>query len=217
MSPHPRAGLNFESIGWCDKLIEKYPDIKINLFVPAAYCRLGEQPCYLSKNPEWVKKVNNLSDNYRINMHGMFHRRVDGKNSKSNNDEFQFLNAQNAKNMIDKMTKEFKKAGLKFNRTFRAPGWKLSSGAIVSLIRSKFVIAGSKEYYDKYIKQFPVLKDKYISYNWDLISKAPNEDIFVAAHTSIWTNNYFNEEMFNVVKNELERDEFKFVFIEDEF
>src|SRR5690348_13909004 len=77
MSPHPRAGLDFESIKWCDKLIETYPAMKINLFVPAAYGRLGEPSYNISddENHEWAEKLKVLPDNYRINLHGYKHRR----------------------------------------------------------------------------------------------------------------------------------------------
>ena len=112
MSPHPRAGLNFESIEWCDKLIEDFPKLKVNLFVPAAYCRLGEdKPCYISQNKEWLDRLKSLSEkNYRINLHGLFHRRISKSHGNSNNDEWQHLKWKAAEVVADHMFTEFHKA-----------------------------------------------------------------------------------------------------------
>lgn len=118
-SPYTNAGLDFGSIDVCDKLIAIYPDIKINLFVPSAYCRLNKDPAYLSKHLDWVNKVNSLGDNYRVNLHGHYHRRVSSKYGNSNNDEWQYLKYSEAKLLANVMTGEFKKAGLSFTPTFR--------------------------------------------------------------------------------------------------
>jgi hypothetical protein len=142
-SPHPRAGLNFESIKWCNELIKLYPGIRINLFVPAAYCRLGEDPCYLSENLDWVERVKALPKaNYRINLHGLFHRRTDGKNPDSNNDEFQHLKGDWADMYIDTMMTEFANVGLEYRKTFRPPGWKISKSCVRILTNKRFMIAG---------------------------------------------------------------------------
>jgi len=197
-SPHPRAGLDFESIKWCDRLIEIYPSIKINLFVPSAYCRLGEQPYYLSLNKEWVERVKALPVNYRINFHGHNHRRVDGKNPNSNNDEFQYLNENGAELLLGKIEAEFKKANLSYHKTFRPPGWKISKAAIKVMTSKGYRIAGRQEV------------------NWDLLTEPPKEGNVIAyGHTSNWTTNFLNEERYNTIMNFLKDKQFEFVFIED--
>ena len=219
-SPHPKAGLNFESIKWCNDLIKKHPDIKINLFVPAAYCRLGEKPCYLRNYPDWVKKVNELPDNYRIGLHGFYHRRhpsdlaIHKLRQPSNNDEWQYLNLYWAKHLFDSMIEEFKIAGLKYNKVFRPPGWKISESATRVLMNEGFIIAGNSEYYKIYKNKISGLK--WVSYNWDLLSKCNIKgDVLAFGHTSSWTNNYFDEKRFNLVCDLLDKERFEFKFLEE--
>ena len=212
MSPHPRAGLNFESIKWCNKIIEKYPDFKINLFVPGAYCRLGENPYYLVGQHEWLDGVKKLPVNYRINFHGYHHRRVDNKHPNSNNDEFQYLNEKHADNVITLMLNEFDLAGLNYTLTFRPPGWKISKDAVKQLAYWGFTcLAGSKEWE----KNKGDTKIKWINYNWDLLAKPPEGNIVAYGHTSNWTTNFMNEERYNTIINFLQDKQFEFVYIED--
>ena len=212
MSPHPRAGLDFESIKWCDKLIEAYPTIKINLFVPAAYCRLGEEPCYLTANRDWVEKLKALPNNYRINLHGYKHRRTDGKHPNSNNDEFQYLNLEQAGKTIQAMVHEFEATSLNYTMTFRPPGWKISKDACKKLVEWGFdCIAGAKEWENAKGDA----KIKWISYNWDLLTPPPDGDVIAYGHTSNWTTNFMNEERYNTIMNFLKDKHFEFVFIED--
>lgn len=213
-SPHAKCDLFGGPIKWCDKLIEKYPNIKINLFVSSAFCRLGEKPCYLSQHPEWVKKVNDLPGNYEINMHGLYHRRVDGKHENSNNDEFQYLWGVWAETITQAMIDEFDKAGLKYKKVFRPPGWRISIGAARVLTDKGFVIAGNDIYYQMLKDKVP--KMKYVSYNWDITHECNiSENIISCAHTSNWTNNYMNETRYNLIENILIKEEYEFVFIED--
>lgn len=231
MSPHPRAGLNFESIQWCEELIADYPQIKINLFVPAAYCRLGEEnPCYISKNKEWLNSLKSLPiHNYRVNAHGLFHRRINKKYGNSNNDEWQYLTYSSAVVLRNHMAMEFAAAGLFkmglfpnqahpiFMPTFRPPGWKISKGAIQALQANGGAgvtcFAGSKEYYEK-VKD--VLTVKWVSYNWDLTGSCKEKgDIVAYGHTSDWTNNYMNEDRYKLIKSLLDSEKFDFRFIED--
>jgi len=214
-SPHPRAGLNFESIEWCDKLIELYPDIKIDLFVPAAYCRLGEDPCHLSKNKEWVERVNALPANYRVCFHGYYHRRLSTKHGNSNNDEWQFLNEQQAALFASHMINEFEEAGIRCHKTFRPPGWKISVSSAKVLTNAGFVIAGDGNYFNRISGKVSGLK--WVQYNWDLVGPKPKSDCIVAyGHTSDWTNNYMDETRFNMVVECLKgTDKIDFRFIGD--
>lgn len=233
MSPHPRAGLNFESIGWCEELIADYPNLRINLFVPAAYCRLGEDPCKLSDHPEWVKELKELSSqNYRINMHGMYHRRATKSHPHSNNDEWQYLEKGSADVLARHMINEFQSVGLadrlyhrigdiKFKYTFRPPGWKISKGAMYSLQNHGVTLfAGNKKYYEK-VKDAIRPGTKWVSYNWDLTGPCPpprklkNTWTIAYGHTSDWTNNYMNEERYNLVKDYLDAEEREFRWLEE--
>ena len=209
----PRPGTN--DLSWCNKLIEKYPDIKFNLFTPVAFCRLGENPYYISNHPEWIGAVKNLPEsNYRINFHGVFHRRTGSKHPESNNDEFQFLNTNETKGKIYKMKTEFKKSGIKVCKTFRPPAWKISASAARVLTDDGFVIAGDNKYYQK-------LKDsvsgmKWVSWNWDMIGPPPNDnDVVIFSHSSSWTNNYFDKKVYSKILELLDDNKFEFKFIEE--
>lgn len=212
MSPHKNAGLNFESIGFCKDIISVFPDFKVDLFVPAAYCRLGEQPLFLSDNLEWVEKVKALPSNFRICLHGYYHRRLSKKHGNSNNDEWQFLDEKTAKMYFDHMIKEFKSVGLKHANVFRPPGWKISASSAKVLSDAGFVIAGNKDY-EKKIS--PVVKTaRWANYNWDLVgSNVPLGDIYAYGHTSNWTDNFFNEEQRDKLLKIFKNKKYDFVFI----
>jgi len=222
-APHEKTGLGLEVIDVCDKLIHRYPDIKINLFVSGAYCRLGEKPRFLSRNVQWAKKISTLSKkNYRLGLHGMFHRRcpVDYKFHQkwpaSNNDEFQFLNKSQASSILKRSIVEFDESGIEYSKVFRAPGWKISKSSAEVLTESGFVIAGNQQYYD-------ILKDKvnglrWISYNWDMVNDCDvpaDKDVIAYGHTSSWTNNYMNKDRFKLIVKLLDSRAFSFKFIEE--
>jgi len=216
-SPHEKSGLYFESINWCDKLIEKYPNIKINLFVPASYCRLGEKPCNLSDNPEWVDKVRSLPEkNYRINLHGLFHRRskkdfVWHRGIESNNNEWENLTYAQAANMLSDIDIEFKKSGLAYEKTIRPPGWHIGIEASRLLTDSGFVIAGSKEYLKK-MKNINGIR--WVSYNYDLLGEVPTGNIIAYGHTNSLTNNYFDKSKYDLLCGILSNG-FRFIFLEE--
>ena len=210
-SPHP----NTNDLFWCNKLIEKYPEIKINLFVPAAYARLGEEPYFLSEYPEWVENTKRLPSNYRINLHGFYHRRVDKRYPKSNNNEFELLDKKETLLVLKNIMGEFKRVGIEYKNTFRAPGWHLSLDAVNVLIDNGFIIAGNNVYYNAYKDK--VHNIRWVNYNWDMTSayNLETNDVVAFGHTSNWTNNYMNEERYNLIVNLLSKEEYRFDFIED--
>lgn len=217
-SPHPHAGLNFESVYWCLELIKIFPDIKITLFVPTRYARLGEKSYNLSEHRDWCKRVNQLPENFQIGLHGLYHRSclVDYSfhNTPSNNDEFRYLNALQSEIIIDEMLKEVQSSGLKYSKIFRPPRWSISNSAARILTAYGFVIAGHKDYYEQ-CKNIDRLK--WISVNWHLVGAKPNGDIMASAHTSDWTYNYFNEKMFSLVKDLLYEKDYTFKFLDEVF
>jgi hypothetical protein len=218
-SPHHRAGLNFESIIWCNKLIERFSNIKINLFVPAAYARLNEKQHRLTDFPKWVKRVNALPDNYRICPHGLFHRRSAAdfdfhKKSASNNDEFQFLSKPQAKIIVNQMLEEFESAGLKYSKVFRPPGWKISSSSANHLTEEGFIVAGDSKYYE--LLKDKVTNLKWVSVNWHIKPDFDVKgDVVAAGHTSDWTHNFFDKERYDLVCKVLDSAQYEFSFLEN--
>ena len=57
---------------------------------------------------------------------------------------------------------------------------------------------------------------KWVSYNWDMTKECKvTGDVIAYGHTSNWTNNYINEDRFNLIIDLLESDKFEFKFIEE--
>ncbi|MBW2632387.1 MAG: DUF2334 domain-containing protein, partial [Deltaproteobacteria bacterium] len=193
---------------------------KVNLFVPAAYGRLGEQPHYLSDNPDWVARVNQLPrTNYQINFHGMFHRRhptdsvFHAGHPVSQNDEWQYFNTPQARNIFGMMRAEFDRAGLTYGARpmiFRPPGWKVSREACRALGQRQVVVAGDDRY-----KRSHTSAVQWINYNWDMTDPCPwkRDDVRAFGHTSEWTNNYMNEERYNLIIDVLTSRNFHFKFL----
>lgn len=217
-SPHPRAGLNFESIHWCDKLIERYPDIKIDLFIPVRYKRLSDKTAYCLDigQTEWCQRVQEFVKraNYSVCPHGVNHmREANKKYPASNNDEFQYIDEVTAQAKLGVIYYIFDKVGIKYDKVFRPPGWKLSVSAAKVLTKHDFIIAGNKEYYNILKHRVPGMK--WVSYNYDLVGAVPGGDIVSYGHTSNWTNNYFNEQKYHLVCDILDSDEFEFYSLKD--
>jgi len=212
----PKPGTN--DLTWANKLIEFYPDIKIDLFVPAAYARLGEKQHYLHLEQNWIDETKNLPvSNYRINLHGLYHRRSKKDfpwhtGIESNNNEWENLTYQQADNLLNKVEEEFEKIGLKHTHVFRSPGWHIGIEAVKLLIDRGYTIAGDDRYYQKY-KSLPKLK--WFSYNWDLLTEPLQGDIVAYGHSSDWNKNHLNEGNYHKIMKVLEKQEYEFRFIEE--
>lgn len=215
-SPHPHAGLNFESIEWCIRLIDLWPNIKINLFVPVRYARLEEQTHPISEYPDWCKKVNRLPNNFQIGLHGLYHRTSSADfvfhYPESNNDEFRYLDDFRTSILVYEMMREIEKAKLRYSKVFRPPRWSISEEATQILVDRGFTIAGHEDYYEQ-CKE--ILGLRWISVNWHLIGEPPEGDVIAAGHTSDWTYNYFNKDRFETVKRLLESRQYTFRHLSD--
>lgn len=220
-SPRVDSGKNFRSIFWCNKLIDEFPDIKIDLFIPAAYARLNDRvPSYLTKNMLWVKKVKELPQkNYRIGLHGLYHRRstVDfgfHRKGQSNNDELQFLRSDEACIIFDRMIMEFDAAGIAYGKVLRPPGWKISTDFVRLLAQKRFVIAGDEHYYDIFKTRVP--ESKWVVTNWHVTPDfAVTGDVVASAHTTSWVHNFFDQERYELVCGVLRKREYEFKFLEE--
>ena len=217
MSPNEKAGKYFESIEWCNRLIDTHPEIKINLFVPTRYARLNERPSRFKDNLDWVSALKDLpSDNYRINLHGLYHRRCVAdykwhKRPDSNNNEWELITYSQASRLLDTIEADFDEFDIKYDKVFRAPGWHIGLESIKLLLDRGYTIAGDKRYYNKFKKK--VKNNKWVSYTWDLIGEPNAGDVYAFGHTSSWNNNFFNEDKYNAVRDLLGNDDFEFKFI----
>ena len=136
VSPHPYASVGV--IDQCNKLIDTFPDIKFSLFIPLAYWqtiarpRLATntiKPLKINEYPDFCDFIRQLpEENFEICYHGYFH----GIPFRSNNDEFQYLNFNEAEEKFNLIFDTANRAGLydKFKKIFRPPAWRMSPDAI---------------------------------------------------------------------------------------
>jgi Uncharacterized protein conserved in bacteria (DUF2334) len=209
---HPKCTPFPSIIDLCNKLIERWPGIKIDFFISSAYARLNEEPYFLAQYPEWVKQMNELpAANFRFNTHGFWHRRLSKQHGNSNNGEFEYLTKQQAHTVLVHMIGEFEAAGLKYEKVFRAPGFRLSRGSAEALTELGFSIAGKKDYSKANIPGF-----RFTQANWNLREECTLAgDVLAAGHTSTWCDNYFGPEVCDRVVKLLETKSYKFKFLSE--
>ena len=136
VSPHPYASIKV--IEQCTNLIDNFPDIKFSLFIPMAYWQTmprpqlptsTKEPLIIDQYPDFCNFLHSLPENnFEICYHGYYH----GIPYSSNNDEFQYLNFDEAIEKFNLMFDTAHRAGLyeKFKKIFRPPAWRMSPSAI---------------------------------------------------------------------------------------
>jgi hypothetical protein len=210
--PHPKCDPFPAVIALCDKLIQRWPDIKIDLFTSAAYARLNEEPYFLSQYPEWVKQAKALPRaNYRFNLHSYYHRRLSVKWPNSNNNEVERTTEKETKMLVDHAVIEFKTAGLECSKVFRAPGFHLGQSAAKVLTDLGFTIAGNQRYADALKGKVPGLK--YVV-STSILDPIPTGDTLLYGHTSNWCGDFLPK-VYDRVVQVLESREFEFRFLEE--
>jgi len=135
VSPNPLSSTRV--LDRCHNIISEFPDAKFTLFVPAAYWRTchppeeatSEIPYFLSKYPDFVEEIKNLSEkNFEIGYHGFYH----GIPKISNNDEFKSLDFDSADRKFKEIRNQISLSNIEslFKPIFRPPAWKMSRGSI---------------------------------------------------------------------------------------
>ena len=133
VSPHPRSSIKV--LDRCFELIERFPEIKFSLFVPISYWRtikpktVTHNPLQINLFPEFCDAISALPvKNFEICYHGYYH----GIPGRSDNDEFQSIDYNQAIIKFDAMFEVVKLAGLQavFKKIFRPPAWRMSPNAI---------------------------------------------------------------------------------------
>lgn len=218
---HPES--NIGVIKHCDRLIESFPDIKISLFTPTAYWRTvkprtaTDRSLNISLLPDFCKFMKNLPDNnFEIGYHGHYH----GIPGKSDNDEFQYLNYDEANEKIDLMFEESKKAGLykKMKKIFRPPAWRLSPDSFKALTDRGFEVLAltnaphAIETYKGQERNYPcTFSDQCPPFS----SLKIEEKCGIVYHACQWDRNYLDTEKVDSLIEFLNNVEDKeFVFLE---
>lgn len=216
----------------CYDLIKIYPNIKFSLFIPMAYwrtiirgtdkyCTITDKPMYLSEYPEFTKKLKELpKENFELCYHGFYH----GIPYIDNNNEFKFLNYDEAICKFNKMFQEAKKSEIfnKIKPIFRPPGWGMSSESIIAAKDSGIkVLALSPDpaHRDSYLKKDEEFsKVSYFSSSppWYPLNRLTTRTSIVY-HACEWSPNYLSKsevnKIINIIKNS--NNIKKFVFTEE--
>lgn len=184
-SPH----LESNCINELDYLIDKFPNIKINLFTSPAYKNVK-----LYDYPEWCDRVRVFieNNNIKLALHGVYHT----------TEEFKFKTKIEAVNSIIEGMSIFKYSNLDVLNVFRGPHWGINSDTYDALIELGFTHVYTHDDY-KILSEKYDDKIKNVYYNWNLkdefINK--NDDIIIAhGHTHNVCNNGIQESMSRIVK-----------------
>jgi peptidoglycan/xylan/chitin deacetylase (PgdA/CDA1 family) len=220
VSPHPRAGIGV--LDRCDELISEFPDIKFTLFVPICYSRLGEPQYPIGKFPEFCQTLKKLpTKNFEIGYHG-YHHGIIGKNS---NDEFRYLNYDDALDKFKFIIAEVGEAGMNgvFKSIFRPPAWRMTPDAIrAAKDVGVEVLALSPDKYDDGSLDYKGEDTKFgnvVYYNVCPPFKPLQlfEKTEMVYHACEWDKNYLNKKQTSSLKEFLHEniEDIKFSFIGD--
>ena len=220
VSPHPRAGIGV--LDRCYELIKEFPDIKFTLFVPICYSRLNEPQYPIGDFPEFCKTLKNLpTKNFEIGYHGYYHGII-GKNS---NDEFRYLNYNEAINKFKLIIDEVYKAEMHevFKPIFRPPAWRMTPESIIAARDVGVeVLALSPDKYDDGSLDYKGEDKKFdnvVYYNVCPPFKPLNlfDKTEIVYHACEWDKNYLNEKMKSNLSEFLSKniDDVEFSFIGD--
>ena len=225
VSPHPKSSTKV--LKRCFSLIKIFPEIKFSLFVPVSYWRT-KKPGTVTDRPLQIDHFENFCNeliqlpesNFDICYHGFYH----GIPGKSDNDEFQFLNYEEAIERFNAMFEVVSRAKLKnkFKKIFRPPAWRMSKDSIRAArdLNFELLALSPKEYAKKTYDKEDEIFDKVVYYNvnppFDELKMYKNTEIVY--HACEWDKNYFSETMEkNLVKFLKENNEkaIKYCFLKD--
>lgn len=223
VSPHPMSSVKV--LDRCFELIEIFPDIKFSLFVPISYWRTvrpeiaTQQPLQIDMFPDFCNTIKNLpKNNFEICYHGFFH----GIPGKSDNDEFQHLTYEQAREKFDTMFSVVEKSGLQeiFKLIFRPPAWRMSPNAIRAAKDAgiKILALSPKDYAKQTYQGAENNFNKIVYYNcappFDPLKNHSCTE--VVYHACEWDKNYMSQEICENLKIFLlEQDNIEFCFLED--
>jgi len=214
VSPHPQSDVGV--LDRCYELIEVFPKIKFTLFIPMCYTRLNQPSYLISKYPDFCKTLKGLStDNFEIGYHGFYHGILDV----SSNDEFQWLNYDQAVDKFKLIEEEKNKAdlGSVFKSIFRPPAWRMSSEAIRAAkdCGIKILALSPKDYAKQTYGDLPFSDVVYYNVNPPFDELKLFEKTEMVYHACQWDKNYLSKNLAEELKVFLleNKNEFEFTFM----
>jgi hypothetical protein len=211
-NPDTRCNPFAGPIDLCMKLLKRWPELKIDMFTSAAYAAFQDNPIYLSEHTEWIKLMNELPANFRVNCGGYFHRRLSVAHGNSNNGEFEHTTRTETSLLLKHAMDEFNRAGLKCSKVFRAPGFKLGIEAALELNKQGFTISCDSKSHDV----FKDLGIKLVVSNWNVKDSCREPgDVMAFGSCLTSSNNYFDKTVYDMITRLLGSREFEFKLLEE--
>jgi hypothetical protein len=205
ITPHPKSSTRV--LDRCFELIEKFPDIKFNLFVPLAYWRtvphppesICQKPMKVSEFPEFCDVIRSLPPkNFEIGIHGYYH----GIPGVSNNDEFKSISYKDAEAKFHQIFDEIYLSRLDshIKNIFRPPAWRMSPEGIQAAYNSGITLLAlsPKEYAQNSYCNAHKSFGKFTLYDANPPFDALCESVFnyqkyeVVYHACEWDKNYLS-------------------------
>jgi len=202
----PRPTQSFEQWSNAEKLLDR--GLKVDLFIPFALSRDGEEAYHIIDYPEFLDRMEAISalPGVRLNVHGFHHGW-----GNDNNGEFYHGDTDTLKHRLDQIDKDIERTGLSFHRVFRPPAWRISQGAVDSIIEFGYthlsIMSGTA-----YL-EYDHLDFKDLKLHWCNAAPPymglPKDDISVTYHMCTWldnglTNNNTNELLDHIGTNRIE-------------
>lgn len=220
VSPHPESSVRV--VDRCFDLLRQFPRMKFTLFIPTAYWRTqkhtSHSPLQINEFPEFCEALKTLpAENFELCYHGHYHG-----TSTSDNDEFQSLNYDQAREKFLEMFEVVERCGLGsfFKPIFRPPAWRMSpdsfdaakDAGIRTLALSpkeyaKNVYAGKDEEFENVV---------YYDCNPPFDDLTVKDKVEVVYHACEWDRNYFSIDLMKQLSEWLQKVEnVNFCFVEE--
>lgn len=175
---NPKPEVN--CIDTIDKLVSRYPNIKLTFFTVALYERVP-----LFSNREWCKRVlkHIENNNVRLAVHGLYHTVEEFKNKSKNDALLSIVIAESV----------FKVSKLPFVKLFRGPHWGINENTYEALIELEYNAVFTHSDYSHLIQKFPCIKS--VIYNWNLkdVDCTARDSIIGHGHTQNVCGNGIDE------------------------
>jgi hypothetical protein len=218
ISPHPQSSTKV--LDRCFELINVFPEIKFSLFIPFQYWRtVGEtastSPYDIRDYPEFIDTIKSLpTRNFELCYHGLLH----GVPGISNNDEFRYLNYDDALIKFKTMFGINDDLDLKFKPYFRPPAWRMSSDSIEAAIDAgiELLALSNKDYVVSYYGENIKLFKNIVNYNvnppFDPLNLYPDTEIVY--HACEWDKNYLDKNQTEGLIKLFSNQDIEFCFID---
>lgn len=129
----------YDDFGFLINLVNKFPEIKIDLFTSTHSTHLPSAISHMSVNRKWCDSVFDLVElqghggqNFRLNLHGAFHTLPNQM------PEFLNLTKSEALEKLNLCMETFTNTGLPFYKAFRPPMWQINSAVVRALEELEF-------------------------------------------------------------------------------